>query len=134
MKISRNLKIAASMAMLALAPALQAKPANLAGEGQQAERGAQTGTQINVDKEAVRNVFLENAHYLREPASLPPGIADNLERGMTLPPGVAKRLEWELTQALPRHRGYDWRQVGKDAVLLQSATGLVEVVIKDVLN
>ena len=134
MKTSRHLIIAASMAMLTLAPALQAKPHNETGQGHQPDPRSQADTRINIDSQLIRDIFRDNSRYAGQVDRLPPGIQRNLERGKALPPGIAKRLDPRLSRLLPSYSGYDWRQGGDNAVLVRSATGLIEAVINGILN
>jgi hypothetical protein len=67
--------------------------------------------------------------------TLPPGIAKNLLRGKPLPPGIAKVfLPSDLVSELPVHPGYEYLLVGKDAVLVDSTTGIVADIISNVLQ
>jgi Ni/Co efflux regulator RcnB len=64
--------------------------------------------------------------------SLPPGIAKKLARGGELPPGLAKRrLPPDLESRLPPPPdGYERVQVGRDVVLIQQATQILEDLIR----
>lgn len=66
--------------------------------------------------------------------SLPPGISKNLQRGKPLPPGIAKKLNPEIESLLPTYQGKEWRQVGSDAVLIDTTTSVVQEVMTDVLR
>ena len=68
-------------------------------------------------------------------SSLPPGIAKNYARGKPLPPGIAKKaLPADLLASLPPRPGYEYAGLGRDVVLIDTATRVVVDVIKDVLN
>lgn len=66
--------------------------------------------------------------------ALPPGIAKNLARGKPLPPGIAKKLDPSLARQLPYYPGYEWRQMGTDAVLVEVGTSVVREVLRDILR
>jgi len=66
--------------------------------------------------------------------ALPPGIAKNLARGKPLPPGIAKQLDPALARQLPNYPGYEWRQYGTDAVLVDVGTSVVREVLSDILR
>lgn len=67
--------------------------------------------------------------------TLPPGIAKNLLRGKPLPPGIAKVfLPSDLISRLPVYPGYDYLLVGRDAVLVNTTTGIVADILTNVLQ
>ncbi len=66
---------------------------------------------------------------------LPPGLRKHIERTGQLPPGLQKRvLPGELRNQLPRRAGQDFRVVGNDIVLIETATNLILDVMQGVLN
>ncbi len=66
---------------------------------------------------------------------LPPGLQKHIERTGRLPPGLEKRrLPGDLRALLPYHKGRDYRVVGNDIVLIETATELILDVMKDVLR
>lgn len=74
------------------------------------------------------------AHNPVQPAALPPGIAQNLQRGKPLPPGIAKKqLPPSLLDRLPRRDGYDYLLIGASVVLVAAATGIIVDIIVDAL-
>ncbi len=67
--------------------------------------------------------------------TLPPGIAKNLLRGKPLPPGIAKVfLPSDLVTQLPVYPGYEYLAVGRDVILMDSATGVVADILANVLR
>lgn len=89
---------------------------------------------ITIEEAVVRSIFRDQRSYLEPAKPLPPGIRKNLARGKPLPPGIAKRFDNRLESRLPHYPGYDWRQVGTDAVLVSTATGIIESILLNVLN
>ncbi|MBQ0744082.1 MAG: RcnB family protein [Pseudomonas sp.] len=89
---------------------------------------------ITIEEAVVRSIFRDQRSYLEPTKPLPPGIRKNLARGKPLPPGIAKRFDNRLESRLPQYPGYDWRQVGTDAVLVSTATGIIESILLNVLN
>ncbi len=66
---------------------------------------------------------------------LPPGLQKHIERTGRLPPGLEKRrLPGDLRALLPVRSGQDYRVVGNDIVLIETATELILDVMKDVLR
>jgi hypothetical protein len=66
---------------------------------------------------------------------LPPGLQKQIERNGTLPPGLAKRgLPDDLRGRLPRRTGRDYRVVGNDIVLIETATNLILDIMQGVLR
>ncbi len=66
---------------------------------------------------------------------LPPGLQKHIERTGRLPPGLEKRwLPGDLRRLLPYHTGRDYRVVGNDIVLIETATELILDVMKGVLR
>ena len=88
----------------------------------------------SVDIGAVRITLRNHRELLMPPSSLPPGIQKNLARGKPLPPGIAKNLDNRLLGHLPRYEGYEWKQLGRDVILVAIATGIVYEILEDVLD
>ncbi len=67
---------------------------------------------------------------------LPPGLKRHLERNGTLPPGLQKKvLPSDLQSRLPvEHRGYERVIVDTDVLLVETATGIIRDIVKDVLK
>jgi len=67
---------------------------------------------------------------------LPPGLQRQLERNGTLPPGLQKKaLPSDLQTRLPaEQRGYERVIVDTDVLLVETATGIIRDVIRDVLK
>ena len=66
---------------------------------------------------------------------LPPGLQKQIQRNGSLPPGLAKRgLPGDLRGQLPRRRGQDYRVVGNDIVLIETATNVILDIMKGVLR
>ncbi len=66
---------------------------------------------------------------------LPPGLQKQIQRNGSLPPGLAKRgLPGDLRGQLPHRRGQDYRVVGSDIVLIETATNVILDVMKNVLR
>lgn len=86
------------------------------------------------DEDDIRNIFERNSGHYGQVEALPPGIRKNLARGKPLPPGIAKQLDPRFASQLPRYDGYEWRQVGTDAALVNVTTGVVREVLNDVLR
>ena len=66
---------------------------------------------------------------------LPPGLQKHIERTGRLPPGLEKRrLPGDLRALLPYHKGRDYRVVGNDIVLIETATELILDVMQGALR
>lgn len=89
---------------------------------------------ISIEEAALREIFRDQKAYIDADSSLPPGIRKNLARGKPLPPGIAKKFDNRVRSKLPDYPGYDWRQVGTDAVLIDATTGIVEAIIANALR
>ena len=63
---------------------------------------------------------------------LPPGIQKKLQRGEPMPPGIARKLDSRLAVRLPDYPGYEWRQVGRDLILVAVTTGIIEAILNEV--
>lgn len=144
LKISRVLLTAGSLFLTAslIAPLAQAQPPH--SRGQAAERSESHGSsrndyrqhndRLNIDEAVIRSIFREQRDYLQPADRLPPGIQRNLERGKPLPPGIAKRFDDRVYRQLPNYEGYEWRQVGRDAVLIAVTTGVIEAIFDNILD
>lgn len=87
-----------------------------------------------VDIGQVRIILGDNRQLIGPISALPPGIAKNLARGKPLPPGIAKNFDNRLNTRLPHYDGYEWKQVGRDVVLVAIATGIVYEILRNVLD
>ena len=66
---------------------------------------------------------------------LPPGLQKHIDRTGRLPPGLEKRrLPGDLRGLLPDRKGQDYRVVGNDIVLIETATNLILDIMKGVLR
>ncbi|MCZ6862656.1 MAG: hypothetical protein O7I42_20695 [Alphaproteobacteria bacterium] len=66
---------------------------------------------------------------------LPPGLQKHIQRTGRLPPGLEKRtLPGDLRSRLPRRAGQDYRVVGTDIVLIETATNLILDIMQGVLR
>jgi hypothetical protein len=66
---------------------------------------------------------------------LPPGLQKHIDRTGQLPPGLQKRvLPGDLRGLLPYRKGRDYRVVGTDIVLIETATNLILDIMKGVLR
>jgi hypothetical protein len=86
------------------------------------------------DVERILRIFTDNQGQYGQIDSLPPGIRKNLARGKPLPPGIAKKMHPDFARQLPNYPGYEWRQVGSDAALINITTGIVREIMRDVLR
>lgn len=68
--------------------------------------------------------------------ALPPGLERQLERNGRLPPGLEKRrLPAELDRRLPRRRaGLERVVVDTDVLLIETATGIIRDILRDVVR
>lgn len=77
-------------------------------------------------------------YFVRHPmkwTALPPGLVKEYGRGKPLPLGVEKKeLPWGLTKRLPLRLGCEYRQVGRDVVIIDKETLLVIDIMKDVFG
>ncbi|MDH0096325.1 RcnB family protein [Ectopseudomonas hydrolytica] len=120
--------------LLAASPLLASPPPGKGKPG-----GGHDGVQIDlrgptVDVGRVRIILGENRQLIGPTSSLPPGIAKNLARGKPLPPGIAKNFDSRLSARLPYYEGYEWKQIGRDVVLVAIATGIVYEILRNVLD
>ncbi len=66
---------------------------------------------------------------------LPPGLQKHIERTGRLPPGLEKRrLPGDLRGLLPYRKGLDYRVVGNDIVLIETATEVILDVMQGALR
>ena len=86
------------------------------------------------DQDTIFEIFQKNHGQYGQAKALPPGIQKKLARGKPLPPGIAKRFNPNVASQLPYYRGYEWQQVGTDAVLVNVTTAVVQEVLRGVLQ
>lgn len=140
-----------SLALLLSTSLLQADPGNGKGNSQNdkgkssqsKEQKKSSSSQSNGgdfqqdydnDVERILRIFTDNQGQYGQVEALPPGIRKNLARGKPLPPGIAKKMNPDFARQLPNYQGYEWRQVGSDAALVDITTGIVREVMRDVLR
>lgn len=105
------------------------------GRGQRG-RDAPVDVGVTLSVEATTQI---QQFYRSQPAagaeSLPPGIRKNLARGKPLPPGIAKKVAPEgLRAGLGLPSGYQLVEVGLDVLLVETATSVVQDVLRDVIR
>ena len=88
----------------------------------------------DADLDRILRIFTDHHGQYGQVDALPPGIRKNLARGKPLPPGIAKKLDPDFARQLPYYQGYEWRQVGTDAALINITTGIVREIMWDVLR
>lgn len=87
----------------------------------------------SIDIRAVRHTLQLHRDLYQPAAPLPPGVRKNLARGKPLPPGIAMKLDQRLVDRLPHYSGYEWRQVGRDLLLI-AAGGIIYEILENVLE
>ncbi|MEQ8355295.1 MAG: anti-virulence regulator CigR family protein [Kiloniellaceae bacterium] len=94
------------------------------------------GAVLNGDeRRIIRDYFGKNPDAVGKVKPLPPGIRKKLARGGAMPPGIAKQaLPDGLHRQLPPRDGYNYKVVGTDVVLIETATEVIVDVLKDVLR
>ncbi|AQZ96846.1 hypothetical protein BVH74_15020 [Halopseudomonas phragmitis] len=55
-------------------------------------------------------------------------------QGRPMPKGYGKRVSHYQVRHLPHYPGYEWRQVGRDLILVAITTGIVYAILDNVLN
>lgn len=127
---------AAAKGNAAKAEQIQQKSRETRGErSNYGTQSKQRNESLDLDERIIRNIFREQRHLLSPaPDALPPGIRKNLARGKPLPPGIAKQFDNRLIGQLPRYPDYDWRQVGRDAILVGVTTGVVEAILENIYD
>lgn len=122
-------------ALLAASPTLASPPPGKGKHGGSQHEDMQIDVRgPSIDIGRVRIVLGENRQLIGPTSSLPPGIAKNLARGKPLPPGIAKNFDSRLNARLPHYDGYEWKQIGRDVVLVAIASGIVYEILRNVLD
>jgi Ni/Co efflux regulator RcnB len=94
--------------------------------------GAQSWGSPPRDFASVHQAFHQRRNQIGRGPSLPAGI--RVIQGRPLPVGYGKRLDPQVLRGLPQYRGYEWRRVGSDIVLIAVTTGIVYTILSGVLN
>ena len=124
--------VEASLCMTAHAQPPHDKPGK-AHQRESEAHHAYGGQRPSVSEAIIREVLRDYGIHGASSQRLPPGIQKNLQRGKPLPPGIAKKLDPRLVGRLPDYPGYEWRQVGRDLILVAVATGIIEAILNEVL-
>ncbi len=113
------------------------------GQSDDISTGNLVGTIISATERALIGDYVQKAKAsgqglppgLAKRQHLPPGLQKHIERTGRLPPGLEKRrLPGDLRGLLPYRKGLDYRVVGNDIVLIETATEVILDVMKDVLR
>lgn len=96
------------------------------------EQGSSYRGSPDIREAIIREILREAGLHGTSTQALPPGIRKNLQRGKPLPPGIAKKLDPSLRSRLPDYEGYEWRQVGRDLILVAVTTGIIEAILNEV--
>lgn len=143
---SRHALIAAAVALAIAAPAMAKKDKNWGPPAHVAEVKVKPHKELKPHKEkkeraaprfAAGDAVQLRGYFEGKPVSwtmLPPGIAKNVARGKPLPPGIAKKLPQDALANLPQHEGYEYAQVGRDVVLIETASRIVVDIIERIFD
>ncbi len=113
------------------------------GKSDGVSTGALLATVISATERALIGDFVRKAKRsnnglppgLAKRDRLPPGLQKHIQRTGRLPPGLEKRrLPGDLRGLLPRRAGQDFRVVGDDIVLIETATNLILDIMQGVLR
>lgn len=135
--MAKHLMVRATLVLLAASVCSTAQaqpPHDKPGKGHHREAAPQhhrdsPSLAESVIREVLREYSVSGGTSAR---ALPPGIQKNLQRGKPLPPGIAKKLDPGLSGRLPHYSGYEWRQAGRDLILVAVTTGVIEAILDNV--
>ncbi|SDS60792.1 hypothetical protein SAMN05216421_1836 [Halopseudomonas xinjiangensis] len=108
------------------------KPGKEHGHGAAEHRDADHDRSPSISEAVIRDVLRDYGVHDASTDKLPPGIQKKLQRGKPLPPGIAKKLDPQLADRLPDYPGYEWRQAGRDLILVAVTTGIIEAILGEV--
>ena len=108
------------------------KPGKEHGRGAAEHHDSYQDRSPSISEAIIRDVLRNYGAHDSSARNLPPGIQKKLQRGKPLPPGIAKKLDPRLTDRLPDYPGYEWRQVGRDLILVAVTTGIIEAILNEV--
>lgn len=83
------------------------------------------------DFREVRNQAYRNRHHIGRGPLPPKGY--QVARGKRLFGNIGQPLTWRQQQYLPHYRGHEWRRLGGDLLLVDSSSGVVIELFKNVL-
>ena len=117
-------------------------PTHTQGKSDDISTGALLGTIISATERALIGDYVQKAKASSQGLPpglagrpLPPGLQKHIDRTGRLPPGLEKRrLPGGLRGLLPRRTGQDFRVVGNDIVLIETATSLILDIMQGVLR
>ncbi|MDE1167482.1 MAG: anti-virulence regulator CigR family protein [Pseudomonas sp.] len=147
MKLSKSLIAGMGILLLGVTPLLQAAPGpddqhgqpqqQQQGHGEQhGQQGGQQQKQGNgrppQDFGPVRQTIQSNHADFGRGNPLPANV--HVQKGHPLPKGYGKRLDSRALAHMPQYKGYEWRRLGNDVVLISVANGVVYEILSGVLN
>ncbi len=117
-------------------------PTHTQGKSDDISTGALLATIISATERALIGDYVQKAKASSQGLPpglagrpLPPGLQKHIDRTGRLPPGLEKRrLPGGLRGLLPRRTGQDFRVVGTDIVLIETATSLILDIMQGVLR
>jgi hypothetical protein len=80
----------------------------------------------------IRDTIRSHRGEIGHGSPLPPGLV--IAKGKPMPRGYGKSLPPGIVKQLPHYKGYEWRRLGTDMVLVAITTGIVYEILHNVLD
>ncbi|QJD57769.1 hypothetical protein HG264_02010 [Pseudomonas sp. gcc21] len=89
---------------------------------------------LNEEEAAIRRLYTEYSSYVESVQTLSPELSRDIAKGKELPAGAGRNVNPRLLAKLPDYSGYEWREAGRDLVLIRSSDGVIVEMVSDVVG
>ena len=85
------------------------------------------------EEAAIRRLYTEFSAYVEPVEKLPDDLSTNIAEGNELPANASRDVNPRLLAKLPDYSGYEWRETGRDLLLVRVADRTIFAVVSDVV-
>lgn len=123
---------------LGIATAVYAQPPEVETDsGYSAEEARLEESQLEPDltneEAGIRRLYTEFSAYVEPAEELPSDLDTTVAKGGELPANAGRAVNPRLLAKLPDYSGYEWREAGRDLVLVRSADMTIVGMVTDVV-
>lgn len=132
------LRYALLIPALGIATAGYAQPPEVepdsSGSAEQARlEESQLEPDLTSEEAAIRRLYTEFSAYVEPAEKLPDDLSMNIGEGNELPADAGRNVNPRLLAKLPNYSGYEWREAGRNLLLVRSADRIIFAMVNDVV-
>ena len=95
--------------------------------------GSQLTPDLTTEEAAIRRLYTEFSAYVEPVESLPAELNTEIAIGQQLPADAGRSVNPRLLAKLPDYSGYEWREAGRDLILVRSEDRSIFEIVSDVI-